>query len=224
MHYELLYQPAFAVARITLQPGESIRAESGAMIGMSPNVEISSKLPGGIGKAIGRVLGGESIFQTTFTAHNSIGEVLLAPATPGDILPINPGAGLVVTSGCYLAGQTHLEMKTVASMKGFFAGEGLFMMQLIGDGLALLSSFGAIHAVNLEPGQQYVVDTGNLVAFTLGMNYAVRAAQKSLLGSFTSGEGYVVNLTGPGQIYIQTRTLNLGGSGGNGVNLLNLFN
>lgn len=207
MRYELLYQPSFAVARLLMDPGDSIRAESGAMVSMSPTITMESKMSGGLGKAIGRLFGGESLFQTTFTATHGPGELLLAPALIGDIVALQlSGNAMMVTSGCYLAGDTSLEMSTKANVKSFFAGEGLFIMRVSGNGQLLLSSFGAIYALDLQPGQPYIVDTGHIVAFDETMAYEVHRAAKSLWGSFTSGEGFVAHFTGPGRLYIQTRS------------------
>ncbi len=206
MKYELLYQPSYAVARVLLDVGDSVRAESGAMVSMSPTIHLESKVEGGLGKMFGRMLAGESAFLSTFTAQQGPGEVLLAPNAPGDITPIPVTNPVMVTSGCFLAGDTTLEYETAASMKGFFGGEGLFMLRVKGAGEVLVSSFGAIHAIQLQAGQQYIVDTGHLVAFTDGMGYNITKAAKGLLSSFTSGEGLVANLTGPGVVYIQTRT------------------
>jgi uncharacterized protein (TIGR00266 family) len=207
MKYELLYQPSFAVARIMLDPGDGIRAESGAMVSMSPTITMESKMHGGIGKAIGRLFGGESAFQTTFTATQGAGEVLLAPPAVGDIVSMNlNGEGMMVTSGSYLAGDLSLNVETKATLKGFFAGEGLFIMRVSGSGALLLSAFGAIHALQLQAGQPYIVDTGHIVAFSETMGYEVRRAARSLFGSFTSGEGFVAHFTGPGLLYTQTRS------------------
>lgn len=206
MNHQILYSPSFAVARVMLDPGQSVRAESGAMVSMSPTVEVRSNIHGGIGKALGRIFGGESIFQTTFIAETHPGEVILAPSGPGDIIVTEPAAGLMVTSGCFLACDPQIELTTHASARNFFSGEGLFLMQATGPGHMLLSSFGAIHSIELAPGQPYVVDTGHLVAFSSGMGYEIRTAAKGWLGSFTSGEGVVVRLTGPGFVHIQTRT------------------
>lgn len=207
MRYELLYQPSYAVARMMLDPGDAIRAESGAMISMSPTIDLESKVTGGIGKMFGRMLAGESAFQTTFTASRGPGEVILAPSTPGDIMPM-PLAGypMIVTSGAFLAGEVTLGIETMASLRGFFSGEGLFMMRITGHGLLLVSSFGAIHTVQLQPGEPYFVDTGHLVAFSDGMPFNLRRATKSLFGSLSSGEGIVAELVGPGTVFIQTRT------------------
>jgi uncharacterized protein (TIGR00266 family) len=207
MRYELLYQPSFACARILMDPGDGVRAESGAMVSMSPTVTMESKMQGGLGKAIGRLFGGESLFQTTFTATHGAGEVILAPPSIGDIMALNlNNEGVMVTSGCYLAGDLSLDIETKASVKGFFAGEGLFMMRVSGSGALLLSAFGAIHAVQLMAGQPYIVDTGHIVAFSEAMSYEVKRAARSLLGSFTSGEGFVAHFTGPGVLYTQTRS------------------
>lgn len=206
MKYEILYQPSFSVARLMMEPGDTIRAESGAMVSMSPTISMDSKMQGGLGKAFGRLLGGESLFQTTFTATHGPGELLLAPAALGDIvaIPMN-GSGMMVTSGCYLAGDTSLNIETKVNVRSFFGGEGLFIMRVSGSGALLLSSFGAIYVVDLQPGQPYIVDTGHIVAFSDTMQFEVHRAAKSLWGSFTSGEGFVATFTGPGRIYIQTR-------------------
>ncbi len=206
MRYELLYQPSFSVARVLLEPGQAIRAESGAMVSMSPSVTMESK-SGGLGKMFGRLLTGESLFQTTFTATGGPGEVILAPAAPGDIAAVDVSAHpMMVTSGCFLACDPQIDLQTVASGRGFFSGEGLFLMRAYGAGTMLVASFGAIHTLQLQPGQPYIVDSGHLVAFSEGMGYQLRKAAKSLLGTVTSGEGIVVELTGPGIVHIQTRT------------------
>lgn len=207
MKYEILYQPEFSVARFLLENGESIRAESGAMMSMSANIHLESKGSGGLGKMLGRMVAGESLFQSTFTAQGGPGEVLLAPGLPGDIKVVDvTQSPLIVMSGAYLAGSTTVQHETKASLKGFIGGEGLFLMRMFGQGFILISSFGAIHPVQLGPGQPYIVDTGHLVAFTDGMGYNLRKAAKGLLGSITSGEGLVAEMVGPGIVYTQTRT------------------
>lgn len=208
MKHELLYRPTFSVARVLLEPGEGIRAESGAMVSMSPTIQIESKAQGGLGKAIGRLFAGESFFQTTFTATHGPGEVILAPSALGDVFSVDlqPQAGMMVTSGCFLACDHSLNIETKMSGRGFFAGEGLFLMRVSGMGTLLVSCFGAMHAVQLQAGQPYVVDTGHIVAFTETMQYNVRTVARGLLQSFTSGEGYVAEFVGPGIVYIQTRS------------------
>lgn len=208
MRHEILFQPEFAVAKIMLEPGEAIRAESGAMMSMTANMHLDSSITGGLGKMFGRMLTGESAFQSTYTAQNGPGEVLLAPSLPGDIAVVDVSQrSMIVTSGCFLAGDVRLDFKTQASMKGFFGGEGLFMTEISGPGLLLLSSYGAILPIELAPGQPYIVDTGHLVAFHSGMGYNLRKATRSLLGTVTSGEGIVAEMVGPGTVYTQTRTL-----------------
>lgn len=206
MRQEILYQPSYSIVRVLLEPGEQIRAEAGAMVSMSPSVTLESKGEGGLGKMLGRMVTGESLFLTTFTASQGPGEVILAPSMPGDIATLEVNGAMMVTSGCYLAGDTSLEHETVASAKGFFGGEGLFMLKMKGQGNLLVSSFGAIHAIDLQAGQQYIVDTGHLVAWSDGMGYNIKKAAKGIMNTLKSGEGLVAEMTGPGRIYIQTRT------------------
>jgi len=203
--HEILYRPMAAVAMIRLGPGESVRAETGSMVAMTPNVEIEART-GGLGKIVGRLLAGESAFQTRFVAARGEGELVLAPSFPGDVQAIRlEGDAYLVTSGAFLAGSDDLEVNSRTRLKNFLVGESLFMLRVSGSGLLLVSAFGAIHATELHLGEQLVVDSGHLVAWSDTMEVKVGKAARSFLGSALSGEGIVATLTGPGVIYMQTR-------------------
>lgn len=207
MRHEILYSPAFACARVLLDPGQSIRCDGGAMVSMSTTITLESKMEGGIGKALGRMFSGETFFQSILTATHGAGEVLLAPSVFGDIIPIQlQGNGYLVTSGGYLASDTSLTAQTKGSWKAFGAGEGMFLTHLYGTGDLLVASLGAVHGVELGPGQTYVVDTGHVVAFHDQMDYNVRPVSQGLWKSIRSGEGFVCEFAGPGTVYLQTRS------------------
>jgi uncharacterized protein (TIGR00266 family) len=207
--YEVLHQPAFSLAIVRLQPEQSILAEAGAMVSMSANVELQSQMKGGLFGALKRAAGGESAFVSTFTARGGPGEVAFAPGAPGDIagLEMNNQA-FFVQSSSYLAGDASLVVDTKwGGAKTFFSGEGLFVLQVTGTGLLLVSSFGAIHRKRLQPGERYVVDTGHLVAWEGTTQYTLRKAAAGFFRSMMSGEGIVAEFMGPGEILIQTRNL-----------------
>jgi uncharacterized protein (TIGR00266 family) len=227
--WEIQHAGAFALAVVSLQPEQSILAEAGAMVSMSANVDLNAEMKGGLFGALKRAVGGESAFVSTFTARGGGGEVTLAPGMPGDIAGIEmQNQKFMVQSSSYLAGDTSLQVETkFGGTKSFFGGEGLFILEVTGSGLLLVSSFGAIHRKALRPGELYVVDTGHLVAWEGHMQYNLRKAAKSgFFRSMLSGEGLVAEFQGPGEILIQTRNLaafagllkpffpNQGGSGG----------
>jgi uncharacterized protein (TIGR00266 family) len=207
--YEVLHQPSFALAVVRLQAEQSIQAEAGAMVSMSANIELQSQMKGGIFGAIKRAAGGESAFVSTFTARGAPGEVTLAPGGPGDIAAIEMGnQHFFVQSSSYLAGDVGLTIDTRwGGAKSFFGGEGLFVLQVTGTGVLLVSSFGAIHRKRLEPGERYVVDTGHLVAWEGSTQYTLRKAASGFFRSLVSGEGVVAEFSGPGEVLIQTRNL-----------------
>jgi uncharacterized protein (TIGR00266 family) len=230
--FEILHQPAFSLAVVRLQSEQSILAEAGAMVSMSANVELQSQMKGGLMGALKRAVGGESAFVSTFTARGGPGEVTLAPGSPGDIAAIEmSNQQFYVQSSSYLAGDAGLVVDTRwGGAKSFFGGEGLFVLQVTGTGLLLLSSFGAIHRKRLAAGERYVVDTGHLVAWEGTTQYTLRKAAAGFFRSMVSGEGVVAEFTGPGEILIQTRNLAAfaglmkpffpsQGSGGSGFNL-----
>ena len=231
--YEILHQPAFALAVVRLGAEQAISAEAGAMVSMSANVELQSQMKGGLMGAFKRAVGGESAFVSTFTARGGPGEVTFAPGGPGDIAAVELNNQLFyVQSSSYLAGDTGLVVDTRwGGAKSFFGGEGLFVLQVTGTGLLLLSSFGAIHRKRLAAGERYVVDTGHLVAWEGTTQYTLRKAASGFFRSMLSGEGIVAEFSGPGEILIQTRNIaafagllkpffpTQGGGGGGGFNI-----
>ena len=157
-NYEILHQPSFALAVLQLAAEQSIQAEAGAMVSMSANIELQSQMKGGLFGALKRAAGGESAFISTFTARGGPGEVTLAPGSPGDVAAIElTGQPFFVQSSSYLAGDSSLTVDTKwGGAKSFFAGEGLFVLLIQGQGLLLVSSFGAIHRKTLRPGERYL--------------------------------------------------------------------
>lgn len=208
--WSIEHQGAFALAVVNLQAGQSISAEAGAMVSMSANIDLQSEMKGGVFGALKRAVGGESAFVSTFTAAGAPGEVTLAPGAPGDVAGIEmTNQAFIVQSSSYLAGDTSLVIDTkFGGSRSFFGGEGLFVLHVSGTGLLLVSSFGAIHRKVLRPGENYVIDTGHLVAWEGHMTYNLRKASKAgYFRSFLSGEGLVAEFSGPGEILIQTRNL-----------------
>ena len=208
MRTEITYSPAFAMATLHLDEGESVRAEAGAMMAMTTNVDIATSTQGGVLKGLRRsVLGGESFFMNTFTSKGSNENIVVAPALPGDIItwPIGD-TPVYLQSGSYLASSGSVDIDSKwGGAKTFFSKEGLFMLKCSGVGDLVVSSYGAIRTLDLAAGEQYVVDTGHMVGWQEGVGYAVRKAgnwKSTMLG----GEGRIVELTGPGRAYIQTRS------------------
>ena len=206
MKYEVKYGPSYALGIVSLEAGEKIQAETGAMVSMSDTIKIETGMKGGLLSGLKRsVLGGESFFMNTFEAEQA-GEVTIAPALPGDIMVLElTGQPLLIQSGSFLAATPEIDIDTKwGGGKTFFSREGLFLLRCTGTGTLFLSSYGAIHLVELDAGQRYVVDTGHMVAFDDTGTYDVGRVgswKSTLLG----GEGLVCKLTGPGRFYLQTR-------------------
>ncbi len=207
MEFIIENRPAYAVARVKLQPGEAVRAESGAMIGMTPELQMQTSSgvgKGGVLKALGRkLLTGESFFMNTFRAATVPGEVMLAPPNIGD-LTVHPLQGeLLIQSTCYLASAEGIDIQTkVAGFRGWFGGTGFFMIRAQGNGPVALSAFGAI--MELDVTDPTIVDTGHIVAFEPTLNYSIRRVG-GWFSTFFSGEGFVCEFKGRGKLWLQTR-------------------
>jgi uncharacterized protein (TIGR00266 family) len=183
MQHEILYQPSYSLLRVQLAAGEQVTAESGAMVSMSDGVQIETKGKGGFFKAIKRSM-------------------------LGDIVPLQlAGQTVFAQGGAYLASSPALEVDTKwGGAKTFFSKEGFFLLKISGAGDLFLTSYGAIYPLQLAAGQSYIVDTGHMVAFDESVQYNVTRVG-GLKSTLFSGEGLVCRLTGPGRIWVQTRSI-----------------
>ena len=207
MNYEILYQPSYALLKLNLERSEQVNAEAGALVSKSSGINLETEAKGGLLSGLKRsVLGGESFFINKFIA-DSPGELTLAPPLPGDIHAIDlENDVLFVQSGSFMAATPDINMDTKwGGSKTFFSREGLFLLKVEGSGSLFTSSFGAIHPVTLEEGEKYIVDTGHMVAFDESVDYRVTKVG-GLKSTLFSGEGLVVELTGPGRAWIQSRS------------------
>ncbi len=210
MKYEILYQDAFPLVKCDLQRGEKIKAESDAMVAMSATLEVNGAMNGGIiGGLARRMLTGESFFFQTIDAVRGDGSVLLGHPAPGGIIDVelDGSYSLRVQKTGFLAATDSIQVDTTMQnlAQGLFSREGFFVVKISGRGTVFLSSYGAIHAINLADNEEYIVDNGHLVAWPDYMNYKIEKASNGWISSFMSGECLVCRFRGPGVVLIQTR-------------------
>jgi len=211
MKYEIKYKPSYSMLVVNLGQGETITAEAGAMTYMDPNIEVHTRkreksLLGSLGLAI---VGRQSFWVNDYKAMQGSGEVAFVSAPVGDIemLEVKPNQGYVIQKAAYIASTENvdLDVKWEGFTKGLF-GQGLFMIKVTGNGNLFINTFGAIDKHTLKPGQTITVDNFHLVAFSDTCNYKVTkfgGLKETILG----GEGLVTQITGPGDVYIQTKNL-----------------
>lgn len=207
--YEILYQDAFPVVNYHLEQGERIKAESDAMIAMSPTVDVTGGVEGGLLKGFARSLAGEKFFFQYLQASRGPGNVMFGHAYPGSIVDVelDGSYGLRVQKDGFLAATMGVEVDTKVQnlKKGLFSGEGFFVLNVTGKGTLFLSSYGAVHIFHLQPGEEMVIDNGHLVAWTDNTYYNIEKASNGWVNSVMSGECLVCRFRGPGTVMIQTR-------------------
>ena len=210
MDVQVRHTPSFAVVRCTMAGGEAVRAEAGAMMATSDGVAVEAKMQGGLMKSLKRsVLGGESLFVTTYTAPQGGGWVDVAANLPGDIVTVTvtPDRPFYITRGCWIANAHGVDIQTRwGGSQNLFGGEGGFVIQAGGQGEVVLGAYGAVDVVDLGPGEAVTVDSGHVVAYDSGVQSRLRrAVEGRSIQSLKSGEGFVFDFSGPGRVMIQTR-------------------
>lgn len=210
MDYRIIYPDAFPVIEFRFCRGESIKAESDAMIAMSDTIDVEGKMEGGfLGGLKRKVLTGESFFLQRLVATRGNGKVIIGHSLPGGIqdIKLDGSTGIIVQKGGFLAAteSVDIDMKTQSISRGLFSNEGFFLVHLKGSGNVFISSYGGIHPIRLNAGNDIIIDNGHLVAWTDTMSYSMEKSSNGWISSLTSGEGLVCRFKGPGMVYIQTR-------------------
>lgn len=207
MEYEIKGAP-FPVAICTLHNGESLITERGSMSWMSDNMEMKT-VGGSVGKAIGRMFSGESLFQNKYTARKEGAYIAFASSFPGKIMALNirPGFEIIVQKSGFLACEEGVDLSIAYKKKlgaSMFGGEGFIMQKLSGNGTAFVEIDGDVCEYNLAPGETMYLDTGYLAMMdsTVTMDIQmVKGAKNIILG----GEGlFNTKIVGPGRVWIQT--------------------
>ena len=207
MKIDIRHNPSFAVARLNLDAGEKVRAESGSMM-MHQNITIEAAAEGGMLKSLKRAaLGGESFFVTTFTAGNGGGWVDVAANLPGDVVVIDvPSSSLIIQRGSWLANDANVNIETQwRGMTNLVGGEGGFALTASGSGQVVVGCYGALDLITLQPGEKLVVDSGHMVAYDASVQCTLERATAGLAGMVKSAEGFVLHFTGPGRVWTQSR-------------------
>ena len=212
IRYKIEHNPAYGSLRLRLNPNQTAMVEPGAMAAMDSCIKMKAKAKGGLGKGIGRMLGGESFFVSEFTAEGKSGDLYISPGVPGDIqhYVLNGSNGIMVQSSGFVASSTGVNIDSkFQGLKGFFSGESLFLLKASGQGDLWFSSFGAILEIPIEG--SYVVDTGYIVAFEDTLDYSVEAISglsfRGLKTGIFGGEGLVARFSGNGKLWVQSRNV-----------------
>lgn len=219
MRHEITHAPAFALLKVDLEPGEEIVAEAGAMVARS--TEMSMRVSMNAGKRAGflekasaffvalvrKFVGGETFFVNTFTAPVPA-SVWLAPAMSGsvEVYQLQRGNSLVLSTGAYVASMGDVDMKMrFGGLRGLFAKEGLFFLEMSGEGTLWFNSYGGVEAIDVDG--SYIVDNGHIVGFEGDLTFDIRGSGAGLKGFFLSGEGLVCEFKGKGRVFLQARNV-----------------
>ena len=208
MQYKIQGEP-LPVVICTLEAGEKMITEKGSMSWMSPNMKMETTTNGGLGKALGRMFSGESLFQNIYTAEGGEGMIAFASSFPGSIraIEITPEQGIIVQKSAFLASEAGVNLSVHFQKKigsGLFGGEGFIMRKLSGHGTAFIEIDGYIVEYELSAGQSIVIDSGYLAAMSESCKMEIQTVA-GLKNKVFGGEGFFNTVvTGPGKVMLQT--------------------
>ena len=208
MQYEILKNP-MGLIEFTLNNGERVTAEAAAMVFIRGNIKTETKMrKGGFLKSLkAAALGGESFFVNEFIAEEDNCKLGLTGNMLGDIEVINVNEEFIVQSGSFVgsSGDLTLDTKWQGFTKGIF-GSNMFMLKTVGTGDMFINAWGGILKKELQSGERMILDNYQLVALSSTAEYRV-TKHGSLKTTLFGGEALVIEITGPGIVYLQTKNI-----------------
>lgn len=196
------------VVIVTLDQGETVHTEAGAMSWMSEGIVMKTNAGGSVGKAFSRLFSGESIFQNTYTATKDGDFIAFSSSFPGEIVAIDVSEkAIIAQKSAFLARESSVNMSIHFQKKlgaGFFGGEGFIMQKFTGNGLVFLEIDGSTEKYELKEGETMILDTGYLAAMDETVKMEV-VTVKGVGNVLFGGEGlFNTKVTGPGTIWVQS--------------------
>ena len=194
---------------VTLNPGETIVSEAGGRTWSRGQIYTETK-SGGVGKALGRMFSGESLFLSHYTAQ-SPAEIAFASSFPGRIVAraLRAGESVICQKSAFLCATQGVELSAYVQKKigaGLVGGEGFIMQRVTGPGMAFFEFDGYCPEYDLQPGEQLVCDTGVMAMMDATCTMSVEMV-KGVKNMFFGGEGlFDTVITGPGKVYLQSMT------------------
>jgi uncharacterized protein (TIGR00266 family) len=193
---------------ITLEPGQTIYAETGCLGWMTDTVQMRTVAAGSPWALLGRAMAGMTALISEFTAEGAQGLVALTPRFPGRIIPlqVTPERDFIVQRGGFLAAQRSVRVSPFFQRDLgviFFGGEGFVLQRHSGSGTVFVQIDGEVVQYELQPGQRMLVNPGSIGAFEGSVNFRLTTVKGVTNVLFNEGL-FLASLEGPGQVWLQT--------------------
>lgn len=202
---------------VSMKQGETIYCESDAMVMMESTLDLKGKMKGGLGSALMRTFAnGESFFQQHIEATRGGGDCLLSPTLPGAMQVVDVGPNnYIISDGAFVAATSGVELKVRTQSLGnalFAQSGGFFVTETGGQGQVVVSGFGSMSSLDVEPGKDAIIDNSHVVCWDSTLRYEISITTGTsggflgnLINSQTSGEGMVLRFSGRGKVYVCSR-------------------
>lgn len=210
MKFEI-FGGSFPAAEVTLNQGEQVVTQSGAMAWAENDIQMETNMKGGFLKSIGRMFSGTSLMFVTHTAQRDNSKITFSSAFPGTIkeFKVDENHEYFAQKSAFLVADTSVNVDAKVNdnfWAGLFGGEGFILQKFSGNGTMLAEIDGSVKEIELKERESIKVETGHVALFESTVKYEVQTV-KGFKNIFFGGEGlFLVTLSGPGKVWLQTLT------------------
>jgi len=196
---------------VEMDEAEAMFTERGGMAWLS-NVDMDTSAKGGLMKGLGRMVSGESLFMTTYTAKRGGGKIAFTPEAPGTVLamPLEAGQALLCQRDAFMCAEDSVDLSMHFHKRlgaGLFGGEGFFLQKVEGPGHVFFEIAGEAYETSLASGEVLSVDPGHIALFEPTVDFSITRV-KGVRNMILGGEGlFLAKVTGPGKVWLQSLPL-----------------
>jgi uncharacterized protein (TIGR00266 family) len=199
---------------LTLKKGLTIVNNYGCMSWMDNDIHIETSSRGGIFNGLVRsIFTSTSMFLTRYTGKKNGNKICNSSFFPGQIIPvvIEPGKKLIISPDSLICFTDNLDIDGKFKIKGIMVSEGVRQTQINNksseSGMVWLNSYAGYQKKVLDKGKSIIVDNGLFLASYSDIDFTLQK-MGSVKNSILSGEGFVMNFTGPCELLIQNKNYN----------------
>ncbi|GAA4067622.1 MULTISPECIES: AIM24 family protein [Actinomadura] len=201
------------MVRVPIGPGQEVYSRRGAMLAYTGRVRFAPSTTAGQGIAgtLGRAVAGERTEMMHVTGQGSAMfghaglEVTVVELSGGDTLYVEADRLLVHDASLRVGTMFLGEQGGIGGViRGAVSGQGLFTTTLTGDGSCALLTHGGVMEMPITPQRPVHVDPQAYVAHRgrLQNKLTTAVGLRDLIGR-GSGEGFQLQLSGDGVVYVQ---------------------
>lgn len=195
---------------LDLDARHGLFTDAGGLSWMTPTVNMTTNMQGGLLGGLSRMMGGATAFLIQLNTASQ-GQAAFCADFPGKIVPLELEAGesIITHKHAFVCAEQSVQLSITFTRRfgaGLVGGDGFVLQQLTGPGTAFVEMDGDAIEYHLSAGETLLIEPGHVAMFEPGVEFNIEMV-KGIRNLLFSGESmFFARLTGPGRVWLNSMT------------------